>query len=259
MRMYSQTNICLQSQTLQLADRLNALVDNSPAFVLKKHDGFTTAGIITGDELGMAHDVFVKRFNDRGFFDFLIHQVSNDRAKRLFDRSRSLYEKRLSVAEPLLYIRASLRKRNSFFLSRVVEHAESLWSFYKKGIFQEDRSLVQLLARTIADWHAKGAVHGDLKWPNILVQKEANGCAFVFIDLDHAKLCPVPSLKGIDRDLKRFYRFALEIGAEQWADSAFFPAYSACLPDEIRARVDIPEIRRKAVREWMKKGRRRLP
>jgi tRNA A-37 threonylcarbamoyl transferase component Bud32 len=259
MRMYSEINPHLPVHILRLADRLNAVVDDSTSFVLKKHDGLTTAGIVKGAELGMPHDIFVKRFNSRGFFDLLMHRFSNDRAKRLFDRSRSLYEKGFPVPEPLSYMRASFRKRNSFYLSRVVDNAESLWSFYEKGIFQEDRSLVHLLAKTIAEWHSKGAVHGDLKWPNILVQKGANGCAFVFIDLDHAKLRPVPSLKGIARDLRRFYRFALEIGAEQWADSAFFPAYHACLPDGIRSRVDIPEIRREALQEWIKKGRRKLP
>jgi tRNA A-37 threonylcarbamoyl transferase component Bud32 len=259
MRMYTEINPHVPDRIVLLPDHLNAVVDNSTSFVLRKHDGVTTAGIIKGDELGMPHDLFVKRFNYRGFFDFLVHRFSNDRAKRLWERSRSLYEKGFPVPEPLIYIRASFRKRSAFYLSRVVENAESLWSLYKKGVFQEDHALVELLARTIAEWHLKGAVHGDLKWPNILVRRDENGYAFILIDLDHSRLCPVASLKGISKDLRRFYRFALEIGAEQWAESAFFPAYSDYLPDEIKMRIDLPDIKRKGMRDWIKKGRRKLP
>ena len=259
MRMSFEINPNLLNRTLPLPINLNAVVDSSKSFELKKQDGTTTAGIIKGNDFGLPHDLFVKRFNYRGFFDFLIHQFSNDRAKRLWERSLSLYKKNLPVPEPLSFIRSSFKKRNAFYLSRVVENAESLWNIYKKGVFQENHALLQLLARTIAEWHVKGAVHGDLKWPNILVQKEHNGYAFFLIDLDQARLYPVPSLKGISKDLKRFYRFGLEIGAEQWVESAFFPAYSACLPDEIKMGIDLADIRRKAMQDWIKKGRKRLP
>jgi tRNA A-37 threonylcarbamoyl transferase component Bud32 len=259
MRMSFEREPLLLNRTVPPPDQLNAFIDNSTSFVLKKHDGLTTAGIIKGDEFSMPHDMFIKRFNCRGFFDFLIHQFSNDRARRLWKRSRRLYKGGLPVPEPLAYIRSSFKKRNAFYLSRVVENAESLWSVYKKGIFQKNHALVQLLARTIAEWHMKGAVHGDLKWPNILVQKGPNGCVFVLIDLDHSRLYPVPSLKGISKDLKRFYRFAVEIGAEQWAESAFLPAYSACLPEEVRIKIDLQDIKKKAMQDWIKRGSKKLP
>jgi tRNA A-37 threonylcarbamoyl transferase component Bud32 len=249
----------LLNDTGSLYDHLDAVIEEKKSFVLKKHDGLTTAGIVRGNEFGISHDIFVKRFHYRGFFDFLIHQFVNDRAKRLWERSLSLYKMGLPVPEPLAYIKSSFRKRNAFYLSRVVENAESLWSAYKKGVFHENHTLVQLLARTLAEWHLKGAVHGDLKWPNILVQKEQDGYAYVFIDLDHSRICPVPSLKGISTDLKRFYRFAIQIGAEQWAESVLFPAYSACLPDKIRMRIDLPDIMRKAMQDWIQKGRNKLP
>jgi len=257
--MYTEIKPHVPDRAVQLPDYLDAVVDNSTSFLLKKDDGLTTAGIIKGDELGMPHDIFVKRFNYRGFIDFLIHQFSNDRAQRLWQRSRSLYDNGFPVPEPIISLRASFSKRNSFYLSRVVENAESLWSIYKKGTFQENHALVQLLARTIAEWHLRGAVHGDLKWPNILAQRGPDGYAFVLIDLDHARLCPAASLKGISKDLSRFYRFALEIGAEQWAESSFIPAYGECLPDDIKMRIDFPDIKRKAMQDWIRKGRRKLP
>lgn len=240
-----------------LPDNLNAIIDERKSFSLKKEDISTTVGIISGCDLGLPHDLLVKRFNYRGFFDFLIHLLFNDRAKRLWDISLSLYEKGLPVPRPVSYVKLSFMQRNAFYLSSVIENAESLWKVYKRGSFRENGSLTEELARTIADWHLKGAVHGDLKWPNILVQKRAERHEFFLIDLDQSMFYSSPSLKGMSKDLKRFFRFGLEIGAEQWVESEFFPAYIACIPDEIKAKVDLIGIKQMAMKDWIRKGRQK--
>ena len=237
---------------------LNAVIEKGESFFLKKHDFSTTIGILKGEDFGLPCDLLVKRFNDRGILDFLLHRLFNSRARRLWKRNLKLYNKGLPVPEPLSYEEASLRERNSFFFSSVVEDAESLWSFYRKGLFSEDRGFLESLARTIAEWHLKGAVHGDLKWPNILVRRDPGGWRFFLIDLDQARLYSAPSVSGIINDLKRFYRFGLEAEAEDWVETEFFPAYRALIPEKIKTRINLDEIRQKATEEWTKKGRKRL-
>lgn len=244
----------LSNLTGSLPDNLNTVIDERRSFSLKKQDVSTTVGIIRGNHFGLPHDLLVKRFNYRGFFDFLIHMLFNDRAKRLWDISLSLYKKGLPVPEPVSYVKLSFTQRNAFYLSFVIENAESLWKVYKKGSFRENNQLIKELAGTIAEWHLKGAVHGDLKWPNILVQKKDGGYAFFLIDLDQSRLYSSPSLKGISTDLKRFYRFGLEIGAEQWVESEFFPEYIACLSDEMKTKIDLIDIKQRATTDWIRKG-----
>lgn len=237
---------------------LNSIIDKRESFFLKKHDFSTTVGILKGGDFGLSSDLLVKRFNDRGIFDFLLHRIVNGRAKRLWKRNLMLYNKGLPVPEPLSYEEASLRQRNSFFFSSVIENAENLWNLFRKGLFSEDSGLLERLARTIAEWHLNGAVHGDLKWPNILVHRDSGGWRFFLIDLDQARLYSTPSVSGIINDLRRFYRFGLEAEAEGWVESEFFPAYRALIPDEMKKKISFDAIKQKATEEWIKKGRKRL-
>ena len=237
---------------------MNAIINRGESFFLKKHDFSTTVGILKGGDFGLSRDLLVKRFNDRGIFDFMLHRLFNRRARRLWKRNLMLYNKGLPVPEPLSYEEASLRQRNAFFFSSVIEDAESLWSLYRKGHFSEDSGLLERLAGTIAGWHLRGAVHGDLKWPNILVQSTGEGHRFFLIDLDQARLYAAPSVSGIINDLKRFYRFGLEVEAEDWVETEFFPAYRALIPEKIKTRIKFNEIKQKATGEWIKKGCKRL-
>ena len=233
---------------------LNAIMEKSESFTLKKHDVSTTVGIVRGRDIGLPHDVLVKRFNYRGFFDFLIHKLFNNRAERLWDINLRLYQRGLPVPEPVAYTRLSFRHKISFHLSTVIENADNLSKIYSEGLLRKNRELLQQLARTITEWHLQGAVHGDLKWPNILVQNKENGYALFFIDLDQSRLYASPSIAGIIKDLKRFYRFGLEMGAETWVESEFFPAYIAFIPDKIKTKIDLISIKNAALKEWINKG-----
>jgi tRNA A-37 threonylcarbamoyl transferase component Bud32 len=116
---------------------------------------------------------------------------------------------------------------------------------------------VHELAGTLVRWHLAGAVHGDLKWPNILLQKGSGGHKFLFIDLDQTKIYPSPSLKGITRDLKRFYRFGLELGAEGWVEKDFFPEYLNIIPETLKHEIDLSSIKKASFEEWARKGKKR--
>ena len=236
---------------------IDLIIDKGTGFILKKHDASTTVGIMMGSYFGFPCDILVKRFNYRGFFDFMIHRLFNGRAKRLWSTNLLLYRKGLPVSEPYTYTEASLKQKNAFFLSSVIDDAESLSGCYRKGIVQSNKGLVRKLAETIAHWHCSGAVHGDLKWPNILIQDNSGTYRCFFIDLDQARIFQKSSIKGIIIDLMRFYRFGCEMGAEKWVESEFFPEYTACIPDKIKKKIDFTIIKNTALKDWIKKGQRR--
>jgi hypothetical protein len=243
--------------TVPRPEEIDRIMDKGTGFILKKHDASTTVGIMEGSNFGFPCNLLVKRFNYRGFFDFVVHRLFDGRARRLWSRNLLLYRKGLPVPEPFTYTEASLKQRNAFFISSVISDAESLSGCYRKGIVQANRGLVRKLAETIAHWHCSGAVHGDLKWPNILLQNNNDTYGFFFIDLDQAKIFRKPSIKGIIKDLTRFYRFGCEMGAEQWVDAEFFPQYTAFIPDTIKKKIDFTMIKNTALKDWVKKGQRR--
>jgi len=243
--------------TFPRPEAIDRIIDNGIGFILKKHDASTTVGIMRGSNFGFSCDLLVKRFNYRGFFDFMVHRLFDGRARRLWSTNLLLYRKGLPVPEPFSYTEASLKQRNAFFISSAINDAESLSGCYRKGVVQANKGLVRKLAETIARWHCSGAVHGDLKWPNILIQNKSGTYRCVLIDLDQAGIFQKPSIKGIIKDLTRFYRFGCEMGAEQWVDTEFFPQYAAFIPDTIKKKIDFTMIKNTALKDWVKKGQRR--
>jgi tRNA A-37 threonylcarbamoyl transferase component Bud32 len=237
---------------------LDEIIERGTSFVLKKHDVSTTVGIIEAGDFGLSRSLLVKRFNYRGLFDFLIHRIFIGRAKRLWDTNMELYRKGLPVPEPITYVESSLKKKNAFFVSSVISDADSLSALYRKGNLSGNRELGRRLAETISGWHLSGAVHGDLKWPNILIQNNAGTYRCFFIDLDQARIYSRPCIKGISGDIERFYRFALQLGAEQWVETEFLPEYVSFFPVAMRNNMDLTGIKNKALKEWTKKGRKRL-
>jgi hypothetical protein len=105
---------------------LDEIIESRSSFILKKHDASTTVGIVAAGDFGLPRSLLLKRFNCRGFFDFLIHRIFIGRAKRLWDINLLLYSKGLPVPEPIAYVEASLKKKNAFFLSSVIADAEGL-------------------------------------------------------------------------------------------------------------------------------------
>jgi tRNA A-37 threonylcarbamoyl transferase component Bud32 len=188
----------------------------------------------------------------------MIHRFFSGRAKRLWRMNLLLFRKGLPVPEPLTFSEASLKRRNAFFVSSVINNAESLSAYFRKGIVSGNRALTRKIAETIARWHCSGAVHGDLKWPNILIQHNSGTYECFFIDLDQSRLHASPSLKGIRKDLERFYRFGLQLGGAEWVETEFFPEYISCLTETMRAGTDLTAIAKSAMKEWIKKGRQKF-
>jgi tRNA A-37 threonylcarbamoyl transferase component Bud32 len=227
-------------------------------FTLKKHDKATTAGIMDGRIFGLSDPVWVKRFNSRGLLKCVLKRLFGSRAQRLYRVSRKLVEKGLPVPRPLYYIEPSFKEKNSFYICSVIDDADNLHELFVKGLLKESREILPALARATAGWHLAGAVHGDMKWPNILVKKSEEGYTVFFVDLDQSKMYRVPSVKGMEKDLKRFFRFGIEVGSEGLIDTGFFPEYMQSIPESLRHKIDLQRVREDAYRQWQKKGQKRL-
>ncbi|HJX01832.1 MAG TPA: lipopolysaccharide kinase InaA family protein [Candidatus Humimicrobiaceae bacterium] len=246
----------LSDRNFLLPDDLDSIIDGGKSFSLKKNDSSTTVGIMSGSIFGLSHDLLVKRFNYKGFFDFLFKTIFGSKARFLWDINLRLYRKGLPVPMPIAYADLSFKQKNSFYFSSVIDNSDNLGNIYKKGLFSESGELAKVLGETIAKWHLSGVVHGDLKWSNILLRKSADGYRFFLIDLDRSRIYPRPFIKGIIKDLVRFYRYGIELRADEWVDSEFLPAYMAIIPDEIKAKFDLTFIKERAWKDWYKKGQR---
>jgi tRNA A-37 threonylcarbamoyl transferase component Bud32 len=249
-------NHCSPGNSSLLLDKLPLLLESREAFELIKDDISTTVGILKGSAVGLSHNLLVKRFNYKGFFPFLVRLVFGSRASRLHKVSHEFAEKRLPVPKPFAYYDLTWKQRNSFFLSSVVENSISLAGIYLRGHFEPDK-IAALLGRAVAELHTAGAVHGDLKWSNILLQEQEGNTNIYFIDLDQSKLYKYPKISGMARDLARFYRNGLELSAEDWVTNTFFPEYLAMLSPQLRDTLDIDKIKDRAYKNWRKKGARK--
>jgi tRNA A-37 threonylcarbamoyl transferase component Bud32 len=240
-----------------ILQNIDSVINESKSFHPIKTDISTTVGVIKGKDFGIPMNICVKRFNYKGIANYLFQLFLKNKSRSTWKINVKLHEKGLPVPKPITYIQTSLKQRNAYYLSYFIDHAESLGSIYKQGLMDKSREFAQALGKTIADWHVSGAIHGDLKWSNIIVQSNQNIHKFFFIDLDRSRLCSSPCIKGIMKDLIRFYRYGLELGAEKWVELNFLPAYLFTIPSKIRARLDAQEIKSKATKEWNQKHRSR--
>lgn len=237
-------------------EELNSLMKNREIFLQKKDDRTSTVGILDGKAAGFDDALLIKRFNYRGRIDFFRQLLYCSRAKNLCRKNRALYKKGLPVPKPIDYSEPSLQQKRSFFISSVIHDSENLGFLCRHRLYEEKyEMLFRQLASTLAQWHLTGAEHGDLKWFNILVQKNGPDFTFSFVDLDRAELHTSPSIQGMIKDLRRIYRGGKEFMVEKIIETVFFPAYLSCLSEEIRKQIDIESIFRIASQEWRDKGR----
>jgi tRNA A-37 threonylcarbamoyl transferase component Bud32 len=240
-----------------LSCRLDALIESGENLFILKKDKRTVVGIVRGDVLGSPHDLCVKRFNYKGFFNFLLKISFGSRAKRLWKISHRLFESGLPVPQPFACIEPSFRVKHSFFISSVIDDSKDLSFIFRNNLSGKREDIALQLGKLMAEWHLAGAVHGDMKWPNIMLQDDGRDRRFFFVDLDQTKIFNRPNISGIKKDLIRFYRSGLEFGAEEWVENSFLPEYSANIGKDISVMIDFASIKSKALNEWHKKGRNR--
>jgi len=109
--------------------------------------------------------------------------------------------------------------------------------------------LIEVLARNVARMHDSRVSHGDLKWPNILVEKENN--ELWFVDLDAAKLHRHRvSVTAVARDLARFVLYGFQTQTDNGILNRFVDEY--CLHRRL-ARESIEAKMAKALKKFRKR------
>lgn len=240
---------------ISLIENFDTVYADSRFVSLIKKDMKTTLSIMKSSDLNLPFDMAVKCFSYRSRVHYLIRNIAGNRALHSYRMALKLLERRLSTPELIGFIESD-RLRQSYCLSLFIMQAENLGVLSKKGLFHLSGDSAQELGRTLAEWHLSGAVHGDLKWSNILLQDYGGTLRFYFVDLDQTRLYDKPSLDGLMRDLTRFYSYGLEVNAEQWVSSEFLPRYQKMLPEEIRKGINFSAIKERALTDRKRKGGR---
>lgn len=244
----------LPEDFIRLREDVQKYIIDSRYFIIKKNDRNTTAGILKGKEVGLRCDLWIKRFNYTNYLKYIAKLFFGSRAIRLYKKNLDLYKRGLPVPEPIGYIELSLKEKNSYFISSVLKDVKTLSEFYRVDKFARNREIVKSIASALADWHLKGTVHGDLKWQNILVNSDQNGYKVYFVDLDQVRIYSKPDIKGIMKDIVRFYRFSFEIGVDEWVKKEFFDSYIEIVYSKVKGHLNYDDITNRAYREWIEKG-----
>jgi tRNA A-37 threonylcarbamoyl transferase component Bud32 len=166
---------------------------------------------------------FLKRYNCKGWTYRVRNAVRRSRAVRTWWVSWAFRVRSLPVPEPLICLeerRFRLLER-SYILSRYVENAERLNDAWPRVNDSERRGLLAGLAMLLGRMHRFGALHGDLKWQNILLQARAGGESITLTDLDGSRIMGRFMRKRPAKDLARFLR-DLEERDEAGGYKAFF-------------------------------------
>jgi len=132
--------------------------------------------------------VCVKGFYFRGAFAALLRMFQKSRALKSWVAANGLIVRGLRTPQPLALIekRFGPLVRDSYYICRRLDHARELNTLItaRQWTRADKKNFIRGLARTVAELHAKGIYHADLKSNNILVLGNGHGWDFYFIDLD---------------------------------------------------------------------------
>lgn len=151
---------------------------------------------------------FLKRYNCRGWGYRLGNLFRQSRAVRTWRVHLEFLRRGIPIQEPLL----CLEERNfrllgrSYLLTGFVEGASSLMELWPTLSVDVKPSLLQCLGEELGRMHRTGALHGDLKWYNILIRKMESGWQPILVDLDGSSISRGVSERKVRDDIGRFIR-----------------------------------------------------
>ena len=161
-----------------------------------KDDHTTSVARLTLNIGGEIKEIYLKRYNNRGFINLLKNIFRYSRAAKSWKGTQSIVSKGFSVPEAIAFL--DIRKcrflKKSFFVCEGIAGAEDVVHFFKKKSFsspgskegrKEKWAFIRSFAGLIRKLHKAGIYHADLKGKNILIKEEPDSKpGFYFIDLD---------------------------------------------------------------------------
>jgi len=149
----------------------------------------TKAGFV---ELGPTGNIFIKRYNNKGFSYTVRYLMRQSRAFRAF-RSHLLFRKLdIPVPEPVAAVESrsfGIALNASWLLVKHIGDTVPVLEFYE--ILRKDEQIeehfISSVCNMLAKLHAANVTHGDMKLSNIFVKRENTGAhSFGLWDLDAA-------------------------------------------------------------------------
>ncbi len=133
-----------------------------------------------------------KRYLERGWLETVKAWAFGSRAERAWRGGHLLEENAFATPQMLV---AGWRGAGCFTVTRAVTEGAKLGQYVQGLGIQADpraqralRTVAEELGRVVGRMHARGIVHGDLRWGNILVVEEKPGCPkFVFLDNERTR------------------------------------------------------------------------
>lgn len=181
--------------------------------------------------IGEGQNIFLKRYNRKGWFHTFKNIFRNSRANRVWKISWKLELRRIPSPPSLAYMedrRFRILKR-SYFISEFMPTTEVLSLFFgqnkSKFASEEKLAILQEVGREIGIMHALGCLHGDLKWSNILIKKINARYKCFFTDFDGSKIRKHLSGNSMIRELSRFYMEMVKYSLCSDEKKAFLKSY----------------------------------
>jgi len=143
---------------------------------------------LTTHELPSGETVCVKGYRYRGALYALATLCFRSRALKSWSAANGLIVRGLLTPQPLAMIekRFGPLVRESYYLCRWEDRGMelNLYITARQWPQADKKKFIVCLAHAIAELHARGVYHGDLKSNNILVREHGSSWDFLFVDLD---------------------------------------------------------------------------
>ncbi len=187
---------------------------------LKDIDGSTT------------QQVFIKEFRHKPGFRIIYGLLGRHRARNVWKISWALLDQSIPVPQPFGYFTHGVGRRIgvSYYccealretdnLGVIARHREEFEAMVSTGFLEN-------FARDLAIFHQCGAIHGDLKWSNILVDNNRERYWFTDLDAAHYRAGHCNN-KSIACDLARFVVSGIEYGYSAQIRNEFLTFYATC-------------------------------
>lgn len=226
----------------------DSFLEGDKGIILK--NGRTTKGAhIKMDD----RQLFLKRYNNKGFFHTFKNIFRSSRAKRVWLRGYGFELRGIPIASPVAYMeerRFRILKR-SYVVSEFITDAVTLSSIFRHASSDispnQTMAIMQMAGSEIGKMHKLGCIHGDMKWSNILIKEidEKSNCFFV--DLDGSRIKRRLSLSEIIDELSRFYVEMLKYKINLEDQEAFLKAYCSHNHPRISYKELLKRIKEKAI------------